>query len=414
MTVLIPIERIKEGEKFFEPLNEEDFQLLVKSIQESGILQELIVKESKGYYTLLAGFNRLGAARKAGLREVPCMVVPEKDMANAIFDTDLIRRQLTEADVKKQSKVKKDYESKATYLIPKFESIKQYLPAKALEALSKLSLEEQQKFANVIPDTIIPDEGKEKELQDKINDYERESKSNVKNKETLEALNSELEKLKEANEELRSATEKKLTALADLKNKEFIEKYELEHPSEKNQKETKEGNKKNVSPSYIAIDKESKKRIAELEKEAIKANKESEKKIAELEKDRNKFSRLVKESDDRLIPLKEKLKILKKGKEDTDALANKYSLEKKISAETLKELLSAESLLKRAEAIELQIEAISTNLNMFYNTLVGLGKDLVRVSLDSRDNLKKPFANISKSSNAFARDLEKIADFLKP
>ena len=336
MTVLIPIERIKEGEKFFEPLSTETFQKLVKSIQGSGVLQELIVKESKGYYTLLAGFNRLRAAKEVGLREVPCRVVPEKDMANAIFDTDLLRRQLTEKDIEKHLKEKTNYETKATYLIPEFESIKQYLPTDAVEALSKLPLETQQKFANAIPQKIVPDEEKVKELQNLVNFYKKELEDRQANEKTLEEVNSEYEKLQKEHEILRDATEKKLQGLVKIKTEEIEEQYKLEYTSEEIQKKTEEEKQK--------IEKVYQKRIDELKKEV------------------NKFSKLRKESDDKLIPLKEQIKKTEQEKKEAEERANKYSQEKKYAVETLQELISTENLTKRLNAMGVQIETLAESL----------------------------------------------------
>jgi len=101
---------------------------------------------------------------------------------------------------------------------------------------------------------------------------------------------------------------------------------------------------------------------------------------------------------------------MEKEKKDAEERANKYSQEKKYAAETLKELISAENLPKRANAIAVQIEALAENLNMFHNTLVGLGYHLV---MDCKDDLKKQLTNISKSSKAFVQDLEKVQTFLK-
>jgi hypothetical protein len=47
---------------------------------------------------------------------------------------------------------------------------------------------------------------------------------------------------------------------------------------------------------------------------------------------------------------------------------------------------------------------------MFYDILVRLGYPLV---MNSKDDLKKPLANMSKSSKAFAQDLIKVEDFFK-
>ena len=57
-----------------------------------------------------------------------------------------------------------------------------------------------------------------------------------------------------------------------------------------------------------------------------------------------------------------------------------------------------------------QIETLAGNLNTFYDTLVRLGYHLV---MNSKDDLKKQLANMSKSSKAFAQDLEKVQGFLK-
>ncbi len=47
---------------------------LVASIKKYGILQPLVVMETKGGYTLIAGERRLRAATKAGLKKVPVLV----------------------------------------------------------------------------------------------------------------------------------------------------------------------------------------------------------------------------------------------------------------------------------------------------------------------------------------------------
>jgi ParB family chromosome partitioning protein len=54
--------------------NEESIKELSKSIEESGILQPLIVRPENGHYILVVGERRLRAAKIAGLDEVPVII----------------------------------------------------------------------------------------------------------------------------------------------------------------------------------------------------------------------------------------------------------------------------------------------------------------------------------------------------
>ena len=53
----------------------EGLEELAASIKEHGVLQPLSVRRAAGGYELISGERRLRAARMAGLREVPCIVV---------------------------------------------------------------------------------------------------------------------------------------------------------------------------------------------------------------------------------------------------------------------------------------------------------------------------------------------------
>ncbi|MBR1764708.1 MAG: ParB/RepB/Spo0J family partition protein [Ruminococcus sp.] len=57
---------------------------LAKSISQDGIIQPLTVRESNGGYVLVAGERRLRAAKLAGLRSVPCVVVRLSDKRSAV------------------------------------------------------------------------------------------------------------------------------------------------------------------------------------------------------------------------------------------------------------------------------------------------------------------------------------------
>ena len=69
--------------------DEEKIEDLANSIIEHGIIQPLIVRASKTGYEIVAGERRYRAARKAGLKEVPCLIrefTDEENMLVAIIE----------------------------------------------------------------------------------------------------------------------------------------------------------------------------------------------------------------------------------------------------------------------------------------------------------------------------------------
>lgn len=73
-----------------------EFDELVISIRQNGILQPLLVRPRGDRYEVIAGNRRLQAARKLGLSEVPCMVRDANDYETAIFK---LEENLTRADI---------------------------------------------------------------------------------------------------------------------------------------------------------------------------------------------------------------------------------------------------------------------------------------------------------------------------
>ena len=64
---------------------EEDLRALADSIRQNGILQPLTVRERGEHYELVAGERRLRAAKLAGLRRVPCIVMEVNERNSAIL-----------------------------------------------------------------------------------------------------------------------------------------------------------------------------------------------------------------------------------------------------------------------------------------------------------------------------------------
>ncbi len=62
--------------------SEESIEELAQSIKTYGILQPIIVENKGNFYKIIAGERRWRAAKKAGLKEVPCLVRDEDEQKN--------------------------------------------------------------------------------------------------------------------------------------------------------------------------------------------------------------------------------------------------------------------------------------------------------------------------------------------
>lgn len=101
--LMIPISRIEQDEEsrtraFSEKPKE--LEGLVESIQAEGVVEPLIVRppeDEKGKFLLTAGFRRLVAAKKAGLKEVPCLVrvMDDGQSLRVAFAENIPRRALS-------------------------------------------------------------------------------------------------------------------------------------------------------------------------------------------------------------------------------------------------------------------------------------------------------------------------------
>jgi ParB family chromosome partitioning protein len=69
---------------------------LARSIEEKGVLQPLIVSKREGGYDLVVGERRLRAANRAGLTEVPCIImeVPDEELLEVALVENLQREDL--------------------------------------------------------------------------------------------------------------------------------------------------------------------------------------------------------------------------------------------------------------------------------------------------------------------------------
>jgi len=73
--MMVPVEKIdRNPEQPRQDFAEAELQDLAQSIREHGILQPLLVTKTGDRFTLIAGERRLRAAKRADLKEVPCLV----------------------------------------------------------------------------------------------------------------------------------------------------------------------------------------------------------------------------------------------------------------------------------------------------------------------------------------------------
>jgi ParB/RepB/Spo0J family partition protein len=78
----IPLEKIDDSDRAREDFG--DFDDLVESIIEKGVIQPIAVQRTADGFRLLAGGRRTAAARAAGLSEIPALILHEIDTLNAL------------------------------------------------------------------------------------------------------------------------------------------------------------------------------------------------------------------------------------------------------------------------------------------------------------------------------------------
>lgn len=80
--VYLPISKVETNpEQPRKHFDKEALQDLAHSIREHGVIQPLTVRRlDTGYYQIIAGERRWRAARQAGIRELPCLIVTADDL----------------------------------------------------------------------------------------------------------------------------------------------------------------------------------------------------------------------------------------------------------------------------------------------------------------------------------------------
>ena len=97
---MIPVEQIRPFHDHpFRLYEGERLQDMVESIRNHGVLSPVIVLKQNDGYEMLAGHNRLNAAKIVGLKEIPAVVkndLTDEEAYVYVIETNLIQRSFSE------------------------------------------------------------------------------------------------------------------------------------------------------------------------------------------------------------------------------------------------------------------------------------------------------------------------------
>lgn len=188
----------------FTPMQGMRLEMLLASIEKCGIMQPLLVgKDGEDTFVIYSGHNRYWGALKKGLEEVPCIIF-EGDPADAMFDTNICMRYLSDEDI---------------HILDKNGWQKKHIEEKILPRLLP-ELVEKYRIGELSPDSAITiAKGFPKENQTQFLNI-REIKAPKDNSE-LEALQKQLETAKKESRRLTEIISQNDVKLSELRKKEL-------------------------------------------------------------------------------------------------------------------------------------------------------------------------------------------------
>ncbi|MCL2611198.1 MAG: ParB N-terminal domain-containing protein [Defluviitaleaceae bacterium] len=108
----IEVERLFHFEEHpFKLYTGQRFLDMVESVKLNGVLNPLIVRSKGEDYEVLAGHNRLEAAKEAGLRKVPCIVkeISDEEANLVLIETNLMQRSFSELSLSEKAFIVTSY-----------------------------------------------------------------------------------------------------------------------------------------------------------------------------------------------------------------------------------------------------------------------------------------------------------------
>ncbi|MCX5814956.1 MAG: ParB N-terminal domain-containing protein [Proteobacteria bacterium] len=378
--VMVRTESIKPGDRLFRALDEEVVKELMVSIRTSGIFSPLLVEKGEDGFTLLSGFNRLDAIKRLGLTEVPCEIVTANNRVAAIFDTDLIRRDLDHGERVEMRKIKEDYKKKnrermEQSLIPAYQGFAQYLNDTTLQHICNIPVAEQQLFFNAIPQKVIADKVELKKLEKQVLEGDEEIKELREFKTKIEMEKKTFEDYKEKYEALQKTKQKDLEILVDAKKKEMEEEYRDADD--------------NIRIAYENAKEESEKTLnEEIETQRVLAVNMS----LEVDK-RNAIIKAMQEQIDKSDNVKKSIE------KEKVKLQNKINQQKNIVAA----VSNPQTIVNRCKLIGMDADHIR-------NTIIQCGPDLWINERDTKNAIIKHLAAAIEEIN----EIQKFLDTIKP
>lgn len=366
----LPLSEIICEQVFEEEINLDELQ---NSIQQYGMVYELVVEKKDGKYILKDGFNRYVALKRLGYQTARCKVYEFDDIRSVslLFDLNLLRRHLTPDkvrlyQVKKKNKIREILENTKLKISENIEIGRNLdLTEAELAVISKLSKEDEETFWKAM----------EKIYKAKIDEKSKEYEESLKEKDTiikeLKTQSVDLEKLQKMVQEKLAEKEKEL----ELKIK---QQYAAESEQDKYEYEAEISKLKEIIDEYKA-------NISELNKNL----RETTKKIDDLKKEKEQV-----EEEKKKLEEKEKLvdDILKKQKDEVSY----YQMQAK----------ALESKLKRQEEFLKSFSRPETILHQLKSA-----KGLINSSLEV---LTRVWGSIDeKSQKEIMAEVNEIRDLLQ-
>ena len=89
-TIKVPIKELKANDKNPRKITKVELNKLVRSIQEFGFVEPVIVNKNKDRYNvIIGGHQRLKAANKLGMKDVPCIYVDLEESKEHLLNVAL-------------------------------------------------------------------------------------------------------------------------------------------------------------------------------------------------------------------------------------------------------------------------------------------------------------------------------------
>ncbi len=369
---LLPIEWIQlpEGENPTKNMDGDIYRFLVESVRQHGILEPIRVKKQEEKYVILNGRHRYRAAREIGLKEIPCIIVPDDPivLGGVIYDIDVIKKQF------------------------KLEEIEKLLEKKITET-GRLKKENLARIYNALPENIKKLFNIEKISSNA--EFERFITFLMENSDLIEQKKSkEVEELQEKIRELEDA----LTEKEKILNK-TINEYKAQFEEKVAQRVEKVLKSSKPTSDKDEIDKENQK--SKIKKEVVE---EYKKQIAELENEYEEVKEKLVNLSKIYDSAKKELELFKEENKKLKATRDALQAESEHRLDKISKLREYLESMASVETLKISIKTIVSALQSFkitYHNAQTVGLSEEEISL-----VKAEFSEVT-------RKIEEIEDMIR-